>query len=163
LIIWLYALILIVAAVALWAAYKILGTPSRLQPGDYRIVLDDLTGSVGKAAAELRTALDGAPGRERTAIANQTRKIFQTGYFQSLRLRPLTGQDASAAARAELGRACEAYDWAARMLASDASGNPLVLEAARRLVDAADAAFSRAVLELPPAPVASRESTEPSS
>lgn len=159
--IWLYALILLLLAVALWGAYRILGTPSRLEPGDYRIVLDDLTTSVEKAAAELRKALDGAPGRERTAIANQTRKIFQTGYYQALRLRPLSGRDTSADARAELGRASEAYDWAARMLASDASGNPLIVDAARRLVDAAEVAFSRAVRELPRAPAASRESTEP--
>jgi hypothetical protein len=162
-VIWLYALILLVLAVALWGAYKVLGTPSRLEPGDYRIVLDDLTASVEKAAAELRGALDGPPGRARTAIANQSRKIFQTGYFQTLRLRPLTGRDPSAEARAELGRACEAYDWAARMVGSDASSNPLILDAARRLVDAGDAAFRRALLELPPAPIASRESTEPSS
>ncbi len=160
--IWLYALVLLVLAVALWGAYKVLGTPSRLEAGDYRVVLDDLTTSVEKVATELRGALDGAPGRQRTAIANQTRKIFQTGYFQTLRLRPLTGQDASADARAELGRACEAYDWAARMLGSDASGNPLILEAARRLVDSGDAAFSRALVELPPARAVHRESTEPS-
>jgi hypothetical protein len=160
--IWLYALILLALAVALFGAYKVLGTPSRLEPTDYRIVLDDLTASVEKAAAELRRALDGPPGRPRTAIANQSRKIFQTGYFQTLRLRPLTGRDASAEARAELGRACEAYDWAARMVGSDASSNPLILDAARRLVDAGDAAFSRALLELPPAPAGSRESTEPS-
>jgi hypothetical protein len=160
--IWLYALILLVLAVALWGAYKVLGTPSRLEAGDYRVVLDDLTTSVEKAATELRSALDGAPGRQRAAIANQTRKIFQTGYFQTLRLRPLTGQDGTADARAELGRACEAYDWAARMLGSDTSSNQLILDAARRLVDAADATFSRAARELPPAPAVSRESTEPS-
>ena len=160
--IWLYALVLLVVAVALWSAYKVLGTPSRLEPGDYRIVLDDLTASVQRAAADLRTALDGRAGRERTAIANRTRKIFQTGYFQSLRLRPLIGQDTAADARAELGQACEAYDWAARMLGSDASATSLILDAARRLVDAGDEAFNRAVRELPRARVASRESTEPS-
>ena len=160
--IWLYALILLVLAVGMWGAYKLLGTPSRLEPRDYRIVLDDLTVNVEKAAAELRSALDGAPGRDPAAIASRTRKIFQTGYFQSLRLRPLTGRDASAETRADLGRACEAYDWAARMLSSDASANPLIVEAARRLVDSADHLVSRAMRELPPAPVVSAENTEPS-
>lgn len=160
--IWFYVLILLVVAAALWGAYRVLGTPSRLEPGDYRIVLDDVVQSVEKAAARLRQALDGEPGRRRTDVATETRKIFQTCYYQTLRLRPLSGPDSSAAARGELGRACEAYDWASRMIGGEASGNPLILDAARRLVDAGDAALSRAAKALQPAPAVPRESTAPS-
>jgi hypothetical protein len=91
--------------------------------------------------------------------ATAARKIFQTAYYQTLRLRPLSGPDLGAEARAGLGRACEAYDWASRMLGSESVRNPLVLEAARRLMDAGDAALKQ--VELPPVLAAPRENTAP--
>ena len=36
----LYAAILLLVAVGLWGAYRVLGTPSRLRPVDYAVVLD---------------------------------------------------------------------------------------------------------------------------
>jgi len=157
---WLYLLILLVLAAALWAAYRLLGTPSRLAPSDYNLVLADVATSVERAAGQLRRALDAGDG-DLEAAATAARKIFQTGYYQTLRLRPLTGPDFAAAARAELGRACQAYDWASRMLASESVRNPLVVEAARRLMDAGEAALTQAARALPPAPAAPRESTVP--
>jgi hypothetical protein len=157
---WLYLLILLLLAAALWAAYRLLGTPSRLAPSDYNVVLADVATSVGRAAGRLRLALEAGDGDLEDA-ATAARKIFQTGYYQTLRLRPLTGPDLAAGARTGLGRACEAYDWASRMLASESVRNPLVLDAARRLIDAGDAALSQAARELPPAPAAPRENTAP--
>src|SRR5207302_8530871 len=116
---------------------------------DYNIVLADVATSVERAAGRLRQALDGEPGRLEDEAA-ASRKIFQTGYYQTLRLRPTSGPDAGAAARAELGRACEAYDWASRMLGSESLRNPLILEAARRLMDAGDVALRQAAQALPP-------------
>ncbi len=146
---WLYIVILLVLAVGLWGAYKLLGTPSRLASLDYNFVLADVATSVERAAGRLRQALDGEPGKLEDEAA-ASRKIFQTGYYQTLRLRPTTGPDAGAAARAELGRACEAYDWASRMIASESVHNPLILTAARQLLDAGDASLKQAALELPP-------------
>jgi hypothetical protein len=157
---WLYIVVLLVLAVALWGAYKLLGTPSRLSTRDYNIVLADVATSVERAADRLRQALDADSGRLEDE-AGAARKIFQTAYYQTLRLRPSSGPDAGAAARAGLGRACEAYDWASRMLASESVRNPLVLDAARRLMDAGDAALTQAGRELPPALSAPRESTAP--
>ena len=157
---WLYILILVLAAAGLIGAYRVLGTPSRLAARDYNIVLADVATSVERAAGELRVALDGEPGRLEDAAA-ASRKIFQTGYYQTLRLRPTTGPDDGAAARAGLGRACEAYDWASRMIGSESVHNPLILVAARRLLDAGDAALKQAALELPPMPSTPRESTAP--
>ncbi|HXO59948.1 MAG TPA: hypothetical protein VN834_09110 [Candidatus Acidoferrum sp.] len=157
---WLYILILVLAAAGLIGAYRVLGTPSRLAARDYNIVLADVATSVERAAGELRVALDGEPGRLEDAAA-ASRKIFQTGYYQTLRLRPTTGPDDGAAARAGLGRACEAYDWASRMIGSESVHNPLILAAARRLLDAGDAALKQAALELPPMPSTPRESTAP--
>jgi len=157
---WLYLLILLLLAAGLWGAYRLLGTPSRLAPTDYNVVLADVATSVERAAGQLRRALEAGEGNLEAA-ATAARKIFQTGYYQTLRLRPLTGPDLAAGARAELGRACEAYDWASRMLASESVRNPLVLDAARRLLDAGDAALIQAARELPPAPAAARESTAP--
>ena len=146
---WLYIVILLMLAVGLWGAYKLLGTPSRLASLDYNFVLADVATSVERAAGRLRQALDGEPGKLEDEAA-ASRKIFQTGYYQTLRLRPTTGPDAGAAARAELGRACEAYDWASRMIASESVHNPLILTAARQLLDAGDASLKQAALELPP-------------
>ena len=148
---WLYILILLLLAAGLWGAYRVLGTPSRLSPGDYNVVLADVATSVERAAARLRRALDAGPARTLEDEATAARKIFQTGYYQTLRLRPSSGPDVAAAARAGLGQACEAYDWASRMLASESVHNPFVLDAARRLIDAGDAALKQAERELPPA------------
>jgi hypothetical protein len=157
---WLYILILLLAAAGLVGAYRVLGTPSRLAARDYNIVLADVATSVERAAAQLREALDGEPLALEDAAA-ASRKIFQTGYYQTLRLRPTSGPDNGAAARAGLGRACEAYDWASRMIGSESVHNPLILAAARRLLDAGDAALKQAALELPPVPSTPRESTAP--
>jgi hypothetical protein len=157
---WLYLLILLVLAAALVVAYRLLGTPSRLAPGDYTVVLADVATSVEREAGRLRAALEGGDAGLASA-ASAARKIFQTGYYQTLRLRPVSGPDLGADARAELGRACEAYDWASRMLASESVRNPIVLDAARRLLDAGDAALRQAARALPSAPAAPRESTGP--
>ena len=148
--VWFYLLILLIVAVGLWGAYRVLGTPSRLAQRDYDVVLADIRTSVERAAARLRAALEAGPGRRLEDEASAARKIFQTGYYQTLRLRPASGPDLAAAARADLGRACEAYEWASRMLGSESVRNPLVLEAARRLLDATDAALTQAARELPP-------------
>jgi hypothetical protein len=158
---WLYVLILLLLAAGLWGAYRVLGTPSRLAPRDYYVVLADVATSVERAAGRLRQALDGEPGARLEDEATASRKIFQTGYYQTLRLRPVSGPDAAAAARAELGRACEAYDWASRMIGSESANNPLILAAARRLVDAGDAALKQAAMELPPVLTTPRENTAP--
>ena len=155
---WLYILILLLAAAGLIGAYRVLGTPSRLAARDYNIVLADVATSVERAAGQLREALDGEPLALEDAAA-ASRKIFQTGYYQTLRLRPTTGPDVGAAARAGLGRACEAYDWASRMIGSESVHNPIILAEARRLLDAGDAALKQAALELPPVPSTPREST----
>jgi len=149
-VLWVYLLLLAVVAVGLWGVYRLLGTPSRLAPIDYAVVLADVATSVERAASRLRGALDGGPGPALDDVARESRKIFQTGYYQTLRLRPAVGADAFAAARAELGRACEAYDWASRMLGSESLRNPLILEAARRLMDAGDVALRQAAQALPP-------------
>jgi hypothetical protein len=156
---WLYLLILLVLAAALWGVYRLLGTPSKLAPTDYQIVLADVAVSVEKAASQLRQVLDGAPGADWAETAKEARKIFQTGYYQTLRLRPATGSDQAADIRAELGRACEAYDWASRMVGSESSLNPLILEAARGLMDAGDIALRQAVRALSPAQPAPRENS----
>ncbi len=148
---WLYLVILLGLAAALWAAYRLLGTPSRLVPRDYNLVLADVAASVARAAGRLRQTLEAGDGDLEDA-AKAARKIFQTGYYQTLRLRPSSGPDAAAGARAGLGRACEAYDWASRMLASESARNPFVLDAARRLLDAGDAALTQAGRDLPPVP-----------
>jgi hypothetical protein len=157
---WLYILILLLLAAGLVGAYRVLGTPSRLASRDYNIVLADVATSVERAAGRLRQALDGDPAAVEDEAA-ASRKIFQTGYYQTLRLRPTSGPDAGAAARAGLGRACEAYDWASRMIGSESVHNPLVLAEARRLLDAGDAALKQAALELPPVLATPGESTAP--
>ncbi len=157
---WLYILILVLAAAGLIGAYRVLGTPSRLAARDYNIVLADVATSVERAASQLREALDGDPLALEDAAA-ASRKIFQTGYYQTLRLRPTSGPDKGAAARAGLGRACEAYDWASRMIGSESVHNPIILAEARRLLDAGDAALKQAALELPPVSSTPRESSAP--
>ena len=157
---WLYVVVLLLLAAALWGAYRLLGTPSRLSPNDYNVVLADVATSVERAADRLRRSMD-ADSQSLEVEASAARKIFQTAYYQTLRLRPLSGPDAGAAARAGLGRACEAYDWASRMLGSESVRNPLVLDAARRLMDAGDAALTQAARELPPALAAPHGSTAP--
>lgn len=158
---WLYAVILIALAGALVAAYRLLGTPSRLTPHDYAVVLADVATSVERSAGRLRTAL-GNPDADLEGEAKEGRKIFQTGYYQTLRLRPTSGPDALGAARSELGRACEAYDWASRMIGSESVRNPLIRESALRLLDAGDAALTQAARELPASLPSPRESTAPS-
>jgi len=159
--VWLYLLILLVLAAALVVAYRVLGTPSRLVPHDYDLVLADIETSVERAADRLRRALDAGPGGPLEDEATAARKIFQTGYYQTLRLRPSSGPDLSADTRAALGRACEAYEWASRMLGSESVRNPLVLDAARRLMDAGDAALTQVARALPPVPDAPRGNTAP--
>jgi hypothetical protein len=159
--IWLYAVILLLLAAALLGAWRVLGTPSRLAPRDYGVIVIDVKTSVERAAARLRRALDAGPGGSLEAEAIAARKIFQTGYYQTLRLHPSSGPDLAADARAAIGRACEAYDWASRMLGSESVSNPLVLEAARRLMDAGDAALTPAGRELPPVLDAPRENSAP--
>jgi hypothetical protein len=158
---WLYALILLLLAAALLGAWRVLGTPSRLAPRDYDVIVVDIKTSVERAAERLRQALNAGPGRGLEYEASAARKIFQTGYYQTLRLRPSSGPDRAADARAGLGRACEAYDWASRMLGSESAGNPLVLESARRLMDAGDAALTQVEAQLPPLLDAPRGNTAP--
>jgi len=157
--VWLYLLILLALAAGLWGVYRVLGTPSKLAPTDYHIVLADVAVSVEKAATQLRQVLDGAPAADGDDAAKEARKIFQTGYYQTLRLRPASGSDQAADMRAELGRACEAYDWASRMIGSESARNPLILEAARGLMDAGDTALRQAARALSPARPAPRENT----
>jgi hypothetical protein len=158
---WFYLLILLVLAAALVVAYRVLGTPSRLVPRDYDLVLADIESSVARAADRLRRALDAGPGGPLEDEATAARKIFQTGYYQTLRLRPSSGPDLSADARGALGRACEAYEWASRMIGSESVHNPLVLDAARRLMEAGDTALTQVARELPPVPEAPRGNTAP--
>ena len=158
---WLYVVLLIALAGGLVAVYRLLGTPSRLTPQDYAVVLADVATSVERAAGRLRTAL-AQPDSDVEGPAQDGRKIFQTGYYQTLRLRPSSGPDALAPARAELGRACEAYDWASRMIGSESLRNSLIRESALRLLDAGDAALRQAARELPASLPSPRESTAPS-
>src|ERR1700694_5717042 len=158
---WLYLLILLVLAAALVVAYRVLGTPSRLVPRDYDLVLIDIESSVARAADRLRRAVDTGAGGRLEDEASAARKILQPGYYQTLRLRPSSGPDRSADARAALGRACEAYEWASRMIGSESVHNPLVLDAARRLMDAGDLALTQVARELPQVPDAPRGNTAP--
>ena len=140
----LYAVLLVVVVVGLWGAYRVLGTPSRLAPSDYAIVLDDLVRSVTRAASQLRDALESPHARAGLEeVASESRKIFQTGYYQSLRLRPAGGPDPGEGPRAALGRACEAYDWASRMASSESRMNPAIQDVMRRLMDAGDRELDR--------------------
>ena len=90
----------------------------------------------------MTTALPSSLQREQ--VAADTRKIFQTGFYQALRLKPDATTDPSALVRAGLGRACEGYEWASRMAESESFGNPAVQEAVRMLLDRADAELSAA-------------------
>ena len=136
----------------LWAAYGVLGTPSRLAPADYRVVLDDLAASVARSAAQLRAAL-AEDDRQREQVAAEARRIFQTGFYQALRLKPDATTDPAALVRAGLGRACEGYEWASRMAESESFANVAVREAVRVLLDRGDAELSesqQALAGLPP-------------
>jgi len=159
--VWLYALILLLLAAALVVAYRVLGTPSRLTPPDYDMVLEDIRSSVERAATRLRRSLDAEPEQSVVDEATAARKIFQTAYYQTLRLRPASGPDLAADTRAAIGRACEAYDWASRMLGSESAQNPLVREAARRLMDAGDAVLMQVERKQPAMPDAPRGNTGP--
>jgi len=122
----LYALILLSLAAALWGAYKVLGTPSRLAPRDYDVVLEDIKTSVERAAARLRRALDaGAGSSSLEAEATAARKIFQDRLLPDAPLaapgvdrtwRPMHGPRSAAPAKQ--------YDWASRMLGSESVRNP---------------------------------------
>ena len=158
--VWLYALILLLLAAALVVAYRVLGTPSRLTPPDYDVVLEDIRSSVERAATRLRRSLEAGPEQSVVDEASAARKIFQTAYYQTLRLRPASGLDLTADTRAAIGRACEAYDWASRMLGSESAKNPLVREAAGRLMDAGDAVLMQVERKQPAMPDAPRGSTE---
>ena len=157
--VWLYALILLLLAAALVVAYRVLGTPSRLAPRDYDVVLEDIRTSVERAASRLRRSLDAGSEQSVEDEATAARKIFQTAYYQTLRLRPASGPDLTAEARAAIGRACEAYDWASRMLGSESAQNPLIGDAARRLMDAGDAVLTQVERKPPAMPDAPRENT----
>ena len=159
--VWLYALILLLLAAALVVAYRVLGTPSRLTPPDYDVVLEDIRSSVERAGTRLRRSLDAGPEQSVVDEATAARKIFQTAYYQTLRLRPASGPDLAADTRAAIGRACEAYDWASRMLGSESAQNPLVREAARRLMDAGDAVLMQVERKQPAMPDAPRGNTGP--
>ena len=159
--VWLYALILLLLAAALVVAYRVLGTPSRLTPPDYDVVLEDIRSSVERAATRLRRSLEAGPEQSVVDEASAARKIFQTAYYQTLRLRPASGPDLAADTRAAIGRACEAYDWASRMLGSESAQNPLVREAARRLMDAGDAVLMQVERKQPAMPDAPRGNTGP--
>lgn len=145
----LYVAILVAVAALLLGAYRVLGTPSRLAPTDYTTVLTDVIDSVGRSARQLREALDSGTDAPRLEqVAAETRKIFQTGYYQALRLRPASGGDAAVSIRQVIGMGCEAYDWASRMIGSSSARNPVILEEARRLLDAGDRQLGQAAREL---------------
>ena len=158
--VWLYALILLLLAAALVVAYRVLGTPSRLTPPDYDVVLEDIRSSVERAATRLRRSLEAGPEQSVVEEASAARKIFQTAYYQTLRLRPASGPDLAADTPAAIGRACEAYEWASRMLGSESAKNPLVREAAGRLMDAGDAVLMQVERKQPAMPDAPRGSSE---
>src|SRR5256885_12147631 len=86
--VWLYALILLLLAAALVVAYRVLGTPSRLTPPDYDVVLEDIRSSVERAATRLRRSLDRGPEQSGGDQATAARKLFQTAYQQPAPLRP---------------------------------------------------------------------------
>ncbi len=149
--IFLYVFLLLVAAAVLWGAYRVLGQPSRLAPTDYTVVLIDVADSGLRAAARLRAAADATSDSSGLDdVATQTRKIFQTGYYQALRLRPSTGPDEAVAIRERLARACEACDWASRMIGSESNRNPDIRAAAGRLLDAGEAQLRAAIETLRP-------------
>src|SRR5439155_1673430 len=75
---WLYLLTLLALAAALWGVYRVLGTPSKLPPTDYQIVLADVAVSVEKAATQLRQTLDGSPTAD-WAVAVRPASRFVVG------------------------------------------------------------------------------------
>jgi hypothetical protein len=103
--VWLYAVILLLLAAALWGAYRVLGTPSRLAPRDYDVVLDDIKTSVERAASRLRRALDAT---RRSACAPRADRIgrLMNGPRSAGAARPMTGPAGCSAARASTTRWC---------------------------------------------------------
>jgi hypothetical protein len=139
----LYVFLFVLAVLGIWAVYRVLGGPSQLPPADYRTVIDDLIETAERERARLLAALDSGQG-DLGAVASSSRKIFQTGYYQSLRLRPSEAADAAAEVRDHIRRACEACDWAGRMVGGETANNPLLLGSARSLLEAAGAELERA-------------------
>ena len=154
----LYVLLFILAVLGIWAVYRVLGAPSKLPPADYRTVLDDLLQTVERERARLLTALDspsrlaaeGRGGGNLASVAESSRKIFQTGYYQALRLKPTGADDTAADVRDHIRRACEACDWAGRMVGGEAANNPLLLRSARSLLEAAATELEQARAGLQP-------------
>ena len=152
----LYVFLFILAVLGIWIVYRVLGAPSQLKPADYRVVLDDLLETVERERSRLLAGLDasekspsplageGRGGGELASVAQSSRKIFQTGYYQALRLKPLGADDGAAKVRDHIRRACEACDWAGRMLGGEAANNPLLLKSARSLLEAAAAELEQA-------------------
>ena len=154
----LYVFLFILALLGIWAVYRVLGAPSKLPPADYRTVLDDLLQTVERERSRLLSALDspsplareGRGGGNLPAVAESSRKIFQTGYYQALRLKPAAADDSTANVRDHIRRACEACDWAGRMVGGEAANNPLLLKSARSLLEAAAIELDQARAGLTP-------------
>jgi hypothetical protein len=176
----LYVFLFILAVLGIWAVYRVLGAPSKLPPADYRTVLDDLLQTVERERGRLLAALEasvkpasqspshlagegpgdlqspsplageGWGGGNLPAVAESSRKIFQTGYYQALRLKPAAADDSTANVRDHIRRACEACDWAGRMVGGEAANNPLLLKSARSLLEAAATELDQARAGLTP-------------
>jgi hypothetical protein len=154
----LYVFLFILAVLGIWAVYRVLGAPSKLPPADYRTVLDDLLQTVERERSRLLSALDsgsplaedGRAGGNLASVAESSRKLFQTGYYQALRLKPVGADDGTAEVRDHIRRACEACDWAGRMVGGESANNLLLLEAARSLLGAAATELQQARAGLPP-------------
>ena len=162
----LYVFLFILAVLGIWAVYRVLGAPSKLPPADYRTVLDDLLQTVERERGRLLAALEasvkpasqspsplageGPGGGNLPAVAESSRKIFQTGYYQALRLKPAAADDSTANVRDHIRRACEACDWAGRMVGGEAANNPLLLKSARSLLEAAAIELDQARAGLTP-------------
>src|SRR5919201_727065 len=156
----LYVFLFILAVLGIWAVYRVLVAPSKLPPADYRTVLDDLLQTVERERGRLLAALEasvkpasqspshlageGWGGGNLPAVAESSRKIFQTGYYQALRLKPAAADDSTANVRDHIRRACEACDWAGRMVGGEAASNPLLLKSARSLLEAAGTELEQA-------------------
>jgi len=80
--VWLYLVILLVLAASLIGAYRVLGTPSRLAPRDYGVVLEDIRTSVERAAA----LLGALRGSTRGALAMDPRRMAMPVSYTHLTL-----------------------------------------------------------------------------